>query len=361
MRFAVIGQGHFAQTSILPAFAHARRAELTAIFSDDESKLAALRRKYRVEHALPYAQLDEFLRSGAVEAVYIAVTNDRHAEVTERAAAAGVHVLCEKPMASSSAHAERMIAVCQRAHVKLMIAYRLHFDEANLAAVETIKSGKIGDPRYLSAIFSQQVTPGNSRTQRVHAGGPLRDIGIYCINAARYLFRDEPLEVTALAGTRAGDRRFREVDEQVSALLRFPGDRLAQITCSFGAADVASCVVLGTKGRVRLEPAFDLSNLALEVEIKGKTRRRTFKAHDQVAPEIDELAACIRQGRDPEPSGLEGLADLRVIEAIEAAARTGQRVAVNRVFPERRPSPRQVRRAPAARGGDGVHVQPPGQ
>jgi glucose-fructose oxidoreductase len=360
VRFAVIGQGHFAQTFILPAFAHAKRAQLTAIFSDDESKLAALRRKYRVEHALPYGQLDEFLRSGAVDAVYIAATNDRHAEFTERAAAAGVHVLCEKPMASSSAQAERMIAVCQRARVKLMIAYRMHFDEANMAAVEIIKSGKIGDPRYLSAIFSQQVTPGNTRTQRTHAGGPLRDIGIYCINAARYLFRDEPMEVTALAGTKAGDPRFREVDEQVSALLRFPGDRLAQITCSFGAADVASCVVLGTKGRVRLEPAFDLSDLALEVEIKGKTRRRTFQAHDQVAPEIDEFAACIREGRDPEPSGLEGLADLRVIEAIEAAARSGQRVPVTRVFPERRPSARQARRAPPPRGGDGVHVQPPG-
>ncbi len=361
VRFAVIGQGHFAQTAILPAFAHCKRAKLTAIFSDDETKLAALRRRFHVEQALPYAQLDEFLRSGAVDAVYIAVTNDRHVEFTERAAAAGVHVLCEKPMAASGAHAERMIAVCQRAHVKLMIAYRLHFDQANLAAVEIIKGGRIGEPRYLSAIFSQQVTPGNTRTQRAHAGGPLRDLGIYCINAARYLFRDEPIEVTALAGSKPGDPRFREVDEQVGALLRFPEDRLAQITCSFGAADVASCVVLGTKGRLRLEPAFDLAALALEVEVKGKTRRRTFKAHDQVAPEIDELAACIREGRDPEPSGLEGLADMRVIEAIEASARTGMRVAVDRVFPERRPTALQARRVPPAHGGDGVHVQPPGQ
>ncbi len=360
LRFAVIGQGHFAQTSILPAFANTKRAELTALFSDDQTKLAALRRKFHVQHALPYDQLDEFLRTGAVDAVYIAVPNDLHAEFTERAAAAGVHVLCEKPMASSSAHAQRMIAACRRAHVKLMIAYRLHLDQANLAAMEILKSGKIGEPRYLSAIFSQQVTAGNTRTQRVHAGGPLRDIGIYCINAARYLFRDEPTEVTALAGTKAGDPRFREVDEQVSALLRFPGDRLAQITCSFGAADVGSCVVLGTKGRVRLEPAFDLSNLALEVEVNGKVKRRTFGAHDQVAPELDELAACVREGREPEPSGLEGLADLRVIEAIEASARTGMRVAVDRVFPEKRPSVRQARRAPPARGGDGVHVQPPG-
>jgi predicted dehydrogenase len=318
VRFAVIGQGHFAQTTILPAFANARRAQLAAIFSDEASKLAALRRRYGVEHALPCGELDEFLRSGAVEAIYIALPNDLHAEFTERAAAAGVHVLCEKPMASSSAHAQRMMAACARARVKLMIAYRLHFDQANMAAVEILKSGKIGDPRYLSAIFSQQVT-------------------------------------------RAGDSRFREIDEQVSALLKFPGDRLAQITCSFGAADVAACTVLGTKGRLRLDPAFDLSDLSLEVEIGGKTRRKTWKAHDQIAPELDELAACIREGRDPEPSGREGLADLRVIEAIEASARSGTRVAVARVFPETRPSMRVARRARATRESPGVHVQPPSQ
>jgi glucose-fructose oxidoreductase len=319
VRFAVIGQGPFAQTTLLPAFANARRAQLTAIFTDDETRLAALRRKYRVEHALPYTQLDEFLRSGAVEAVYIAVPNNLHAELTERAAAAGVHVLCEKPIASSSAHAERMIAACGRARVKLMIAYRSHFEQATRAAVKILRSGKIGDPRYLSAIFSQQLTAGNRRARRGHAGGPLRDLGITCINAARTLFQDEPIEATAMSGTRAGDRRFREIDEQVSALLKFPGDRLAHITCSFGAADLASCTVLGTKGRLRLEPAFDRPDLAL-------------------TPEIDELAACIREGRDPEPSGREGLADLRVIEAIEVSARSGTRVFVDRVFPPARSS-----------------------
>jgi predicted dehydrogenase len=146
----------------------------------------------------------------------------------------------------------------------------------------------------------------------------------------------------------------------VSALLRFPGDRLAEIACSLGAADVASCTVLGTKGRLRLEPAFDRADRALEVEINGKVRRRTFKVHDQIAPEIDVMAGCIRDGRDPEPSGREGLADLRVIEAIESSARSGTRVAVDRVFPERRPTLRQARRVPPPRPVDGVHVQPPG-
>jgi glucose-fructose oxidoreductase len=361
IRFAVIGQGHFAQTSILPAFANARGCELRALFSDDASKLRALRKQYDVEYALPYDQLSAFLETGSVDAVYIAVPNDLHAEYAEAAAGAGVHVLCEKPIAGSSAQAERMIAACERGGAKLMIAYRLHFEEANLRAMEIIRSGKLGEPRFLTTVFSQQVTPGNTRTQAGHAGGPLRDVGIYCINAARYLFHDEPTEVVALAASKPSDARFREIDEQVSALLRFPGERLAQLTCSFGAYGRSEYQVVGTKGTLRLCPAFNMRDLTLEVEIGGKTTRKTFRRSDQVAPELEEFADCIRQDRDPEPSGREGLADMRIIEAIEASAKSARRVQVARVFPERRPTPGQGRR----RGPHGrvatVNVQPPSQ
>src|SRR5262249_37099296 len=153
------------------------------------------------------------------------------------AAAAGVHVICEKPMAVTSVECERMIEACDEARVKLMIAYRLHFEAANLAAVELLSSGELGEPRYFSSVFSQQVAPGNTRTTASHGGAPLLDVGIYCINAARYLFRAEPTDVVAAAATRAGDGRFRDVEEQVAALLRFPGERLASFTCSFGAAE----------------------------------------------------------------------------------------------------------------------------
>ena len=361
VRFAVIGQGHFAQSAILPAFANARGCELTALFSDDPTKLRALKKRYQVEYALPYDQLPEFLATGAVDAVYIAVPNDLHAPFAESAAGAGVHVLCEKPIAARSAQAERMIAACEQGGVKLMIAYRLHFEEANLSAMEIVRSGRIGEPRFFSAIFSQQVTPDNTRTQRVHAGGPLRDVGIYCINAARDLFRDEPTEAVALSARRAGDARFQEIDEQVSALLRFPGDRLAQLTCSFGAYKQSAFTVVGTKGRLRLSPAFNTSDLVLEVEVDGKTKQRKFKKRDQVAPELDEFAACIREDRDPEASGREGLADLRVIEAIEASARNRGRIEVSRVFPERRPSIGQARRRPARGRAETINVRGPSQ
>lgn len=347
VRFAVIGQGHFAQVAILPAFENVRGAVLTAIFSEDATKLRALKRKYRVEHALSYDEYDEFLASGAVDAVYIALPNDLHPEYTERAARAGVHVLCEKPAAVTSEEAERMIAVCAENRVKLMIAYRLHFEEANLTAIDLIQKGKIGEPRLFSSTFSLQVRKENIRTQAERGGGPLHDLGVYCVNAARYLFRAEPIEVMAMAGRKAGDARFKEIDEQVSVLMKFPEDRVAQFTCSFGAYDQGEYTVLGTKGQLRLSPAYDYAvDLAMEVEANGKKTEKTFKKRDQIAAEIAELAACIREDREPEPNGREGLADLRVLDAIIKSIETGKAVRVEAVSKRRRPTLAQERRKP---------------
>jgi predicted dehydrogenase len=361
VRFAVVGLGYFAQSSILPAFKNAKRScRLSALFSDDDTKLRSLKRRYDVEHALPYDRYDELLATGAVDAVYIAVPNDLHADYAIRAARAGVHVLCEKPIAGTSADAERMITACADGGVKLMIAYRLHFEEANLSAIEVVNRGAIGEPRYLSALFSQQIVPGNTRTQSVHHGGPLRDLGIYCINAARYVFRDEPTEVTAFAAQKGDDQRFAEIHEQVAAVLRFPGERLAQITCSFGAARQSSYTVVGTRGSLCVSPAYGAStDLAWELTVDGKTKKKVFKKRDQVAPELIEFATCILEDRAPAASGREGLADLRVIEAIEASIKSAGRVEVSRLQPERRPSLRQERRAPAQEEPTLVNVQAP--
>ena len=154
-----------------------------------------------------------------------------------RAARAGLHVLCEKPMAVTSSECEEMIRATREANVKLMIAYRLHFERANLEVAKLARSGKLGELRFFSSEFSMQVSDDNIRLNPAEkGGGPLYDIGIYCINAARYCFAEDPVEVWATA-TRSGDRRFREVDETVAATMRFKDERLATFTCSFGAAD----------------------------------------------------------------------------------------------------------------------------
>ena len=363
VRFAVIGQGYFAQGAVLPAFREAPGCELRAIFSSDATKLRALRGKHGVDAALGYEEYDDYLRSGEVDAVYIALPNDMHGDYTIRAARAGVHVLCEKPIATRSEEAEAMIAACADGGVKLMIAYRLHFEGATLEAIDRVHRGDIGRPRFFSSTFAMQVKDDNIRTRRARGGGPLLDLGVYCVNAARALFGAEPLEVAAMSASRRRERRFREIDEMVTALLRFPDDRLAQFKCSFGAYDHSALTVIGDKGRIRLDPAYEYSTaLTVETEITGKKpQRRVFPKRDQIAAELVAFARCIRDGRAPEPSGEEGLADLRVIEAIERAVASGRVERVARVRRRVRPSKAQaIRRRPHAMP-DLVHAESPGR
>ena len=363
LRFAVIGQGYFAQSAVLPAFEQAAGCELRAIFSQDKTKLRALRRKYGVAAALGYDEYDDYLRSGEVDAIYIALPNDMHHDYTVRAARAGIHVLCEKPIATNSHDAESMIAACADNGVKLMIAYRLHFEGATLEAIEHVARGDIGTPRFISTTFGMQVQDENIRTRDAHGGGPLLDLGIYCVNAARALFRAEPTEAAAISATIRGDRRFKEIDEQVTAVLRFPGERLAQLTCSFGAYEHSALTVIGSKGRIRLDPAYEYaSGLTLEMDVADhRPRRKTFPKRDQIAAELTGFARCIRERREPEPSGQEGLADLRVLEAIQRSTESGRMEPVAPVVRKARPSKAQaIRRKPHGMP-DLVHAEPPGR
>ena len=189
--------------AVLPAFAHASRySRLVALVSDDADKRRTLARRYKVEHTCSYDDFERCLEH--VDAVYIALPNAMHAEFTIRAANAGVHVLCEKPMAVTVQECDAMLAACRKNRVKLMIAYRLHFEEANLDAVELVRKGRIGEPKYFTSAFSMRVRPGDVRTKANLGGGTLYDIGVYCINAARYVVRAEPEEVAAFSVTQNG-------------------------------------------------------------------------------------------------------------------------------------------------------------
>jgi predicted dehydrogenase len=359
----VVGHSHNAQTSILPAFARAgENSELVAIFSGDRQKRKQLAQRHHAEFALPHEELDDFLRSGAVQAVYLAVPNHLHKELTVRAARAGVHVLCEKPMAVTARDCRDMIAACDDHAVKLMIAYRLHLEKANLTAVDEIQRGRLGEPRYFSSTYSFQLDDDNVRgLPTEQGGGPLYDIGIYCINAARYLFGCEPFEVSALAATAPDDARFSETEEQVSAVLRFPGECLATFTASFGASSISSYTVAGSEGSLRLESAFSHSG---KKELYRRTgsggeRRRVFPPRDQVAAELVYFADCIQQDREPEPSGWEGLHDVTIIEAILDSARTGRRMPIRLEERRQRPTRTQAIDKPPGRAPTPVHAEAP--
>jgi glucose-fructose oxidoreductase len=253
-------------------------------------------------------------------------------------------------MAVTVKDCESMIRAARKQHINLMIAYRLHFEEANLKAIDILKSGKIGEPRFFNSLFSLQVKDGNIRTQKNLGGGTLYDLGIYCINAARYLFQAEPLEVFAYS-SRNGERRFREIDEMSSAVLRFPEGRLATFTSSFGATDVASYEVIGTKGRLRVDPAYEYA-IALRhyLTIGDQTKVRIFPKRDQFAAELLYFSDCIIKNREPEPSGMDGLADVRVIEALYRSASSKRPVKLALQAPGQRPTLKQeIRRPPVAR------------
>ena len=361
VRYAVIGLGHIAQVAVLPAFKNARKnSVLTALVSDDGQKLKALGRRYKVPYLVTYEQADALFRTGELDAVYIALPNDLHAEWTIKAANAKLHVLCEKPMATSSEDCGQMIRACEGNGVKLMIAYRLHFERANLEVAEIVRRRRIGDARFFDSQFTMQVKEGNIRTQAERGGGPEWDIGIYCQNAARYLFAEEPAQVWATE-VNSGDKRFREVPETVMAVMKFPEqDRLAMFVCSFGAADRSRYEVVGTKGAVVMDPAYEYAEgLKYELAIGEKQRVKQFRKSDQFAPELIYFSDCVLRNRDPEPSGTEGLIDVLIIEAMHRSMRSGTWEAVRVLERRRRPTLQQEIRKPGHEKPETVNVQQP--
>ena len=363
IRYAVVGLGYISQVAVLPAFAHAKsNSTLTALVSGDPKKLRSLSRKYGVKHTFSYEHYGDCLASGEVDAVYIALPNHMHRAYTEAAARAGVHILCEKPMALDEVDCEAMIVEAERANVKLMIAYRLHFERGNLHAIHVVNSGKIGEPKILNSVFSQQVKAGNSRLKKDVGGGAVYDMGVYCINAARYLFRDEPQEVFAWNFGRDGNR-FQEVPATTTGLLKFPDDRFASFTCSFGVADRSVFEVIGTKGVLKMDPAYEMAEaLKSEIMLGNRKFKKTFAKRDQFAAELEYFSDCIVKDKEPEPSGRDGLADVRIIQALLQSAESNRPVSVTPPDVVRRPTLKQEIAKPALKKPPRlVNAEPPGQ
>jgi glucose-fructose oxidoreductase len=356
IRYAVVGLGHIAQVAVLPAFAHAKRnSRLVALVSDDEEKRRKVGKKYRIDKTYGYDEYEACLQE--VDAVYIALPNSMHADYTIRAARAGVHVLCEKPMAVTTEECEAMIDVCRDHQVKLMIAYRLHFEEINLSAIDLVRKGRIGTPKFFNSSFAMKVRDNNIRLEGELGGGTLYDIGVYCINAARHLFRSEPKEVMAIS-VNSGAGKLAEVDESTGALLRFDGERLAAFVTSFNAADVASYRIVGSKGQIHVDPAYEYAEgLAYRLTIDGKTTRKRIGKRDQFAPELLYFSDCIRHNREPEPSGEEGLQDVRIVQALYESAEAGKAVQIPPYRPAKQPTRRQLIRRPGVSEPDLVKVK----
>ena len=324
IRYAVVGAGWISQEAFMPGVPQTGNSTIAAIVTGDAVKGAKLAAFHNVPRVVSYDNYDALLASDAIDAVYIALPNSMHADYAIRAARAGKHIMVEKPLATTVADAEAMIAAAKAAEVYLMTAYRLHNEPGTVALLDHIRKGDIGTPLLFQAIFSFQIPKGNHRLHAEHWGGPLQDVGVYCLNAARHVFAEEPVEAIAIRNQPKDDDRFAEIESTIAVTLRFPSGGLAQFFASFGTAELDNYRVIGSKGDLELNPGFKFDfATGLRLRRNGEVVETAFPQIDQFGAQVAYFSDCILYRSQPEADGEEGLADMRALIAIEAAARTG--------------------------------------
>jgi len=332
--FAVLGLGRFAQCAILPAFRDSHKAKLVAVVSGDKPKATRLAMKFGASGTYSYEELPACFRNPQVEAVYIATNNSSHARHAIEVANAGRHVLCEKPMANSVDECSQMLKACRASGVRLMIAYRKYFDPASRELRRLISSGKLGRLKYIHSAFSIVCRPrGKARAWRLdgkpEGGGPLPDLGVYCVNTVRWLLGKEPLEASAYRWT-TDPETFSKVEENIAFRLNFPGGVVMQATASFGAAHSSFLQIHGEKGWAAWNPAYEWNEeRCLFGKVGNQCFEKKFKVTDEVARELDAFAYSIRRQCEPEPSGVQGLRDVAILTAIDQSARDGRVVPIS--------------------------------
>ena len=334
--FAIVGLGRLSIDQILPAFGRSKFCKPVALVSGDPEKARKIADQYGIKTSslYSYESFDTIAQNPEVKVVYIVLPNSMHLEYTVRSAKAGKHVLSEKPMAVSTAECEKMIAACRGANVKLMIAYRQQYEPMNREIVKMRKSGKLGTPRAFIATNSQnQGDPNQWRQKRALAGGGcLPDVGLYCLNAARFWSDEEPVEVFGQIFQPKDDPRFTEVEASCNFTLRFPSGLLASCNTGYAAHRSQWARLEGSDSWAELAPAFAYNGLKLRsnrlMDQHEVVMEPTIESKDQFAAEMDHMAECVVKNQQPHTPGEEGLQDQRLMEAIYESARTGRAVRV---------------------------------
>jgi predicted dehydrogenase len=332
--WAVVGLGELALGEGLPAFRECQYAKATALVSGHPDKAGKVAVVYGVnpKSLYTYETFDHIANNPEIDVVYIVLPNPMHAEFSIRALKAGKHVLCEKPLAANVKEAEEMVAAARTAGRKLGTAYRLHYEPMNLAVMDMCRKKTCGDIKTFTSSNCQNVQAPNIRLSAQLAGGPVGDMGIYSINAARYALNEEPIEVAAMARHPTNDPRFREVPESVSYLLRYPSGIVAQCECSFGSANSQRYRILCTKGFIEMDPAFPYRDLRLRVSEETsptgvpQISELRHPPMNQFARQFDHFSQAVLNNTEVWTTGEMGLADMRIVAAIDEAQREGRPV-----------------------------------
>jgi predicted dehydrogenase len=333
--YAIVGLGGYGLGRIIPQFQNCQHSRLVALVSGDPAKAKKVAQEYGVPERgiYSYNDFDRIRDNPDIDIVYVCLPVFMHAEYTIRAAQAGKHVMCEKPMAVSSAECEQMIAACRKAGKKLMIGYRSRFEPHNVEAIRLARAGAIGTIRYFRS--EHGFVAGDANTWRMKkaqsGGGSLMDIGIYALQAARYTTGEEPVAVFAKETTNRSDPRFREVEDMIDFQLEFPSGAIGSCMSMYS-ANRNQFVLMGEKGRIELEPATAYSGQRMWVgqERSDKTEVKPPPGPyaNQWVGQLDHMAQCVLQNREPLVPGEEGLRDLRIIEAVYRSAREQKRILV---------------------------------
>jgi len=234
-------------------------------------------------------------------------------------------VLAEKPLEVSTAKAQEILDARKGSDAKLMVAYRLHFEPGTLDAIERARSGELGELLLFSSTFAQMVSPENHRARNGNEAGPVLDLGPYPVNAARYMFGDEPTEVVSAIGSRHPEAGLGDFDDTVGVTLRFPRGRIAQFVLSYYGNSLDTYTVVGTKGSLEMNPGFMYGKPLQQKLIVGESRsEHSFKNTDHFGGEMKYFSDCILDGVEPEPDGEEGYADVRVLEGVLRALESGR-------------------------------------
>ncbi len=329
--WCIVGLGRISMNEFMPGVAMSNTGKLVALVSGHREKAERQAAMYNVPSPsiYDYTNFDEIAANKDIDAVYIALPNSMHAEYTIRAAHAGKHVLCEKPMATSLEDCRKMIDACRKKKVKLMIAYRCQYQPVHLKAIELIRSGALGQVQEIEGAFGFDIAPGEWRlNKKMAGGGPLVDVGIYCLNASRYLTGEEPTEdgsgIKAIASVIDHDGRFTEVEENDAWTMRFPSGILASCSTTYGAVGTGGLLrVKGSKGWLTMEPAFPYQGIHLTGRLAGD---QAIDMPDpqrdpaQFTTEADYFADCVWNDREPKTDGEEGLRDMTCMSQIYKSA-----------------------------------------
>jgi predicted dehydrogenase len=305
----------------MPAFGLTKQSRPHALVSGHADKANKVADTYGIDRkrVYNYDNFDRIADDPSIEVVYVILPNHMHAEFTIRALKAGKHVLCEKPMAVTPDECRQMIDAAKAANKKLMVAYRLRYEPHTQTAIGLLREKKLGEVRSFSAANMQNTKAPDIRLSKKTAGGPLGDVGIYCLNAARYMTGLEPIEVSGMLHQPDGEPRFAEVPEQLVWTMRFPNGILAHCACGFGSEVSRHLRVDCREGFLEMENAFAYRNQKLlTFQNKGLTQHQIDPV-DHFAAEMDYFSGCVLRDENPITSGEEGLQDMLIIDAINTA------------------------------------------